>query len=153
MLNPRDFEKVSYGIRSNQGKNSLQQTISTIHSQLNPHCSNQSQNLGILNGEILKGIQHKYPETVLFFLQHGQTCFSYCTFCFRWPQFVSDQTKFAEKDVSRLENYIQEHQEITDLLFTGGDPLIMATRMLKAYLKPFKENIPIFKPYVLKPKL
>jgi len=33
-------------------------------------------------------VDHKYKETVLFFPSHSQTCHAYCTYCFRWPQFV-----------------------------------------------------------------
>ena len=36
----------------------------------------------------MRGLQHKYRETVLFFPAQGQTCHAYCTYCFRWPQFV-----------------------------------------------------------------
>lgn len=137
MLQEEDFKKISTLLQSNEDKQILKKTIQDIHIRLNPHCSNQSQNLGNLNGEIMQGIQHKYKETILFFPQQGQTCFSYCTFCFRWPQFVTDQIRFAEKDVSRLHRYVQEHTEVTDILFTGGDPLIMPTRMLKMYFQPF----------------
>ena len=43
------------------------------------------------DGERVEGIQHKYRETVLFFPSQGQVCHSYCTFCFRWAQFVGDK--------------------------------------------------------------
>ena len=51
-----------------------------------------------INGKPLSGVQHKYPETVLFFPAAGQTCHAYCTYCFRWAQFVGvDELKFAAR--------------------------------------------------------
>ena len=46
-------------------------------------------------------LQHKYKETVLFFPSAGQTCHAYCTFCFRWPQFVGmEDMKFDARECS-----------------------------------------------------
>jgi KamA family protein len=82
-------------------------------------------------------MQHKYIETVLFFPSHGQTCHSYCTFCFRCPQFVGVQKfKFSASEISLLINYLQKHRDITDVLFTGGDPLVMKARVLAKYIEP-----------------
>ncbi len=49
-------------------------------------------------------MQHKYRETVLFFPSQGQTCHAYCSFCFRWPQFVGmDEWKFAMRETELLD--------------------------------------------------
>ena len=80
-------------------------------------------------------MQHKYSETVLFFPSQGQTCHAYCTFCFRWPQFIGlDELKFAMRKVDKLTQYILQHPDITDILFTGGDPLVMKSKTLGFYI-------------------
>jgi KamA family protein len=108
-----------------------------IRWELNPHPAGQQQNVPVCNGVRLKGSQHKYRETILFFPSQGQTCHAYCTFCFRWPQFVGmNEIKFASHEVDLLVEYIRQHPEITDLLFTGGDPLIMSARVLARYIRP-----------------
>ncbi|MBL4689619.1 MAG: lysine 2,3-aminomutase, partial [Nannocystaceae bacterium] len=85
----------------------------------------------------LAGMQHKYRETVLFFPSQGQTCHAYCTFCFRWAQFVGlDDMKFQSQEVDDLVAYLGEHKEVSDLLLTGGDPMVMRTKALKTYLEP-----------------
>ena len=62
--------------------------VSRIRHRMNPHPAGQlTHNVPMLNGNPVRGIQHKYSETVLFFPAAGQTCHAYCTFCFRWPQF------------------------------------------------------------------
>jgi len=87
-------------------------------------------------------MQHKYKETVLFFPRHGQTCHAYCTFCFRWPQFSSGLThKFAMKEIELLIDYLQEHREVTDVLFTGGDPMTMSPKLIKAYIQVLSEAV------------
>ena len=60
-----------------------------IQHRLNPHPAGQVDlNVPIEDGREVRGVQHKYPETVLFFPAQGQTCHAYCTYCFRWAQFV-----------------------------------------------------------------
>ena len=57
----------------------------------------------------LYGMQHKYKETCLFFPSQSQTCHAYCSFCFRWPQFVGmDEMKFAMQEGEQLVQYVTE---------------------------------------------
>ena len=111
---------------------------------MNPHPAGQmSLNVPVVNNMLHKGIQHKYDETVLFFPTHGQTCHSYCTYCFRWPQFIGmEKLKFASKDSKLLFNYINMNPVITDLLITGGDSMIMSASVIKKYLQPFIDKKP-----------
>lgn len=105
--------------------------------QLNPHpAGQQTLNLPVLNGEPLQGMQHKYNETVLFFPSQGQVCHAYCTFCFRWAQFVGDKSlRFAAAETDALKAYLIAHPEVSDVLFTGGDPMVMKTENFKAYVE------------------
>lgn len=85
-------------------------------------------------------MQHKYEQTVLFFPSQGQTCHTYCSFCFRWPQFTGmSELKFASREVDGLVAYVHQHPTISDVLLTGGDPLIMSVRNLASYLEPLIE--------------
>ncbi|MBN1111697.1 MAG: lysine 2,3-aminomutase [Bacteroidales bacterium] len=111
-------------------------TVNVIRQELNPHPAGQlEKNVPVYNGQRLNGVQHKYNETVLFFPSQGQTCHAYCTFCFRWPQFSGDHNlKQSTKEVSLLINYIKDNPEVTDLLFTGGDPMVMSANILSSYI-------------------
>jgi KamA family protein len=87
--------------------------------------------------EPLPGVQHKYPETVLIFPKQGQTCHAYCTYCFRWAQFVDEpDLKMATDDISRITDYLRQHHEVTSVLITGGDPMIMGEGVLRRYVEP-----------------
>jgi KamA family protein len=144
MLKPAHFEEVATLLKKGAPKGEIKKVANRIRQELNPHPAGQEYNIPEVDGQKLVGAQHKYRETLLFFPKQGQTCHAYCTFCFRWPQFVGiDQLKFAMKEVELLIEYLRRHPEITDLLFTGGDPMIMGAKLLKAYIEPILEaNLP-----------
>ena len=111
--------------------------INEIRLKLNPNPAGQESNVPILTGSKLNGMQHKYRETVLFFPSQGQTCHAYCTFCFRWPQFAGmGDHKFAMKEADLLHKYLLRNKKVTDVLFTGGDPLTATSRILSNYIEP-----------------
>lgn len=137
MLIPEHYKLVADALKRNAAKEELNRIVYNIRKQLNPHPAGQMEhNVPEWEGVKLTGIQHKYRETVLFFPSSGQTCHAYCTFCFRWPQFVGmDEWKFAMKETELLVEYLKGHTEVTDVLFTGGDPLIMKSEKLAAHLE------------------
>jgi KamA family protein len=116
----------------------LKRAAHEIRMRLNPHPAGQLElNAPSLHGRPLPGLQHKYPETVLFFPRQGQTCHAYCTYCFRWAQFVDEPAlKMATDDVDTLIAYLREHPEVTSVLITGGDPMIMGEAVLRRYIEP-----------------
>ena len=77
---------------------------------------------------VAQGIQHKYRDTVL--LLCNEVCGAYCRYCFRKRLFMDDNAEVT-KDVSAGIEYIRKHPEVTNVLLTGGDPLIMSTRRLR----------------------
>lgn len=102
---------------------------------LNPHPGGQIEaNVPVLHGKPVLGLQHKYRETVLVFPSQGQTCHAYCGYCFRWAQFVGTETRQALSDPATMLAYLRAHPEVTDVLFTGGDPLIMKTAVLRRWV-------------------
>ncbi|WP_409055091.1 KamA family radical SAM protein [Streptomyces sp. SYP-A7185] len=116
----------------------LRELIGDIRTRLNPHPSGQQQyNVPHLDGQSVPGLQHKYRETVLYFPGQGQTCHAYCTYCFRWAQFVGDaDLRFAAPDPTGLLAYLTAHPEVSDVLVTGGDPMVMTTERLRRHLEP-----------------
>jgi len=136
MLIPEHYDKMANTLRSGADKKEIARVANDIRLQLNPHPAGQMElNVPQLkDGTKLYGMQHKYDETCLFFPSQSQTCHAYCTFCFRWPQFVGmDEMKFAMREGEQLVQYLKEHPEISDVLFTGGDPMIMKASMFSVY--------------------
>jgi len=136
MLIPEHYDKMASTLKSGADKKEIARVANDIRLQLNPHPAGQMElNVPQLkDGTKLYGMQHKYDETCLFFPSQSQTCHAYCTFCFRWPQFVGmDEMKFAMREGEQLVQYLKEHPEISDVLFTGGDPMIMKASMFSVY--------------------
>ncbi len=141
MLIPEHYAKMEAALKKGD-KKEIQNTANEIRLQLNPHPAGQMElNVPTLkDGTKLYGMQHKYKETCLFFPSQSQTCHAYCSFCFRWPQFVGmDELKFAMKEGEQLVQYLREHPEISDVLFTGGDPMIMKARIFSTYINSLLE--------------
>ena len=76
---------------------------------------------------VARGVQHKYFDTVL--LLCNEVCGAYCRYCFRKRLFMDDNDEVTN-DVSAGLAYIAAHPEVSNVLLTGGDPLLMSTRRL-----------------------
>ena len=76
----------------------------------------------------VRGCQHKYSDTAL--LLCNEVCGAYCRYCFRKRLFMNDNEDASIDHRPGLE-YIKEHEEITNVLLTGGDPLMLGTRRLR----------------------
>jgi L-lysine 2,3-aminomutase len=141
MLQSRHFEQMEQLVTGGAGEALIRETADAIRHTLNPNPAGQHLNVPRIGSIKLNGVQHKYRETVLFFPSQGQTCHAYCTFCFRWPQFSGmDGMKFAMKETELLTKYLRKHREVTDLLFTGGDPLTMSSSRIAEYVDALLDN-------------
>lgn len=136
MLQPAHYRVMEKLVSSGASREAIKAAANEIRLQLNPHPAGQLEhNVPMIEGMKLTGMQHKYRETVLFFPSQGQTCHAYCTFCFRWPQFVGmDELKFGMRETELLIKYLQNHPEVSDLLFTGGDPMVMKNKVFASYI-------------------
>ena len=86
--------------------------------------------IGDLSHSPVEGIVHRYPDRVLLKAVH--VCPVYCRFCFRremvGPQGLGTLTP-SELDAAI--GYIAAHDEIWEVILTGGDPLVLSPRRLR----------------------
>jgi len=138
MLPASDYVRLRDLVLAGATDAELAPLVHAIRMRMNPHPAGQlTHNVPELNGQPLRGLQRKYRETVLFFPSAGQTCHAYCTFCFRWPQFTGmEDFKIDARDTAQLVAYLRRHPEISDVLITGGDPMVMNTRSLEQVIEP-----------------
>jgi L-lysine 2,3-aminomutase len=137
MLAPEDFASLAELIAAQSPEATILAKVHQIRKRLNPHPGGQL-TLNVprsASGDPL-GLQHKYRQTVLFFPRAGQTCHSYCSFCFRWAQFVGKGELRIAGDEQELQDYLRRHPEISDVLLTGGDPMVMRANRLARCLLP-----------------
>ena len=145
MLEETDYQRMRDLVVSGASETEIKLAADEIRGKLNPHPAGQMElNVPKLDGEVVAGMQHKYQETVLFFPTQGQTCHAYCSYCFRWAQFIGDaDLKFASKEAEELARYVRENPQVSSVLITGGDPMVMKTSILRRYIEPLlAEDLP-----------
>jgi KamA family protein len=141
MLPREEIELIKARKESGATREEIAELISEIRSAKNPAPANQASNRPLLEDDhddstiALDGLQHKYDQIVLMFHKNAQTCHAYCTYCFRFNQFVG-KDKFLESDEKRFHKYLAQHKEVSDILLTGGDPSTMKAHVFKEVLEP-----------------
>jgi lysine 2,3-aminomutase len=82
----------------------------------------------------LEGIVHRYPDRVL--LKLTPICAVYCRFCFRREMVGPENGKALSREaLARALDYIRAHPEIWEVILTGGDPLVLSARRLRAVMQ------------------
>lgn len=85
---------------------------------------------------VVQGLQHKYAYTALLLV--NDVCGAYCRFCFRKRLFMNVKDEVT-RDVSPGLEYIRTHDELNNILLTGGDPLVMSTPKLEAIISELRK--------------
>lgn len=86
----------------------------------------------------VEGIVHRYPDRVLLKLTH--VCAVYCRFCFRREMVGPDKPNALSANALKAAlDYIRAHSEIWEVILTGGDPLVLSARRLRAVMKSLAE--------------
>lgn len=80
----------------------------------------------------MPGLQHKYGQTALILATNR--CSAYCRYCFR-KRLVGLKDEEIIKRFSDAAHYIKKHKEIDNVLISGGDPLILSTKIINIFLK------------------
>lgn len=81
-------------------------------------------------------ITHRYPDRALFLVT--SQCGLYCRFCTRKRK-VGDQSKISMRTLESAFQYLEQHTEISDVILSGGDPLMLTDTMLEKILMRLRE--------------
>ena len=117
------------------------QVVREHQQRINPHDGKQLLNKPWYESEdgdleILRGSQHKYPPCQLVFDKTTQSCFAFCTYCFRHAQVRGDEDMFVQDDIVQVHQYLKKHKEVSDMLITGGDAGQIPHKRLAEYVMP-----------------
>lgn len=85
---------------------------------------------------IMPGLQHKYASTAVLLVSNA--CGGICRYCFRKRIFLKAHVELLQ-DVPAAMEYIRQHREITNVLLTGGDALMLPTSSLENIVKQLRE--------------
>lgn len=69
----------------------------------------------------LRGITHRYPDRVLWYLSHS--CAVYCRYCLRKRKVSRADSAPQRDEYAAIFEYIEQHSEIKEVILSGGDPL------------------------------
>lgn len=81
---------------------------------------------------VMPGLQHKYAQTAVILAT--SECAMYCRHCFR-KRLVGLESGEVLRDIDAAAEYIEEHEEINNVLITGGDPFTLPTKRIRALLE------------------
>lgn len=78
----------------------------------------------------VRGIVHRYPDRVL--LLPLLVCPVYCRFCFRREVVGGAATHLDDAELAAALDYIRSHEEVWEVIMSGGDPLMLPPARLAA---------------------
>ena len=78
------------------------------------------------------GLVHRYPDRVLFLVT--DRCASYCRYCTRSRVVSGVGEQELHTEFEDAFNYLEEHTEVRDVLFSGGDALLFSDEKLEKIL-------------------
>lgn len=79
---------------------------------------------------------HRYASRALF--TPTSICPVHCRYCFRKNELNASDELF-EVNFAKTLQYLKDHCEISEIIFTGGDPLTLSNEKLETYLQAFSE--------------
>ncbi|MEO0448433.1 MAG: KamA family radical SAM protein [Verrucomicrobiota bacterium] len=108
------------------------------------------------------GLVHRYPDRVNFLVT--DRCASYCRYCTRSRVVSGAGEQALETEFEEAYRYLEEHEEVRDVLLSGGDPLLFSDLKLERILRRLREvphieflrigtRVPIFLPQRITPEL
>lgn len=80
---------------------------------------------------VIKGVQHKYKNTVLILTT--DECAMYCRYCFR-KRMVGGRGDETVENIDKIYEYISVHPEVDNVLLSGGDVLMLDNSVIEGYL-------------------
>jgi len=108
------------------------------------------------------GLVHRYPDRCLFLVTN--VCAAYCRYCTRSRLVSNAQGYDFHPNFENALKYLEEHEEIRDVLLSGGDPLMLSDKKLDYLLGRLRKirhiefirigsRIPVFLPQRVTPGL
>ena len=104
---------------------------------------------------VLPGLEHKYHSVAVFLVTYK--CDGLCRYCFRKRLFIESEREYLQ-DWQAAYQYVREHPEVTNVLLTGGDALMLSTEKLDEALATLRKidhvqiirlgtRVPSYNPY------
>ena len=79
--------------------------------------------------EVITTVVHRYPDRALFLV--SGSCAGYCRFCTRKRKVGCAEMAISFRELRDGIDYIAATPQIRDVLFSGGDPLVLPDSVLE----------------------
>jgi lysine 2,3-aminomutase len=83
------------------------------------------------------GLVHRYPDRVLMLVT--TQCASYCRYCTRSRIVGDPSATFSRAEFEMQIDYLKRTPQVRDVLLSGGDPLVLAPKILEEILSRLRE--------------
>jgi lysine 2,3-aminomutase len=83
------------------------------------------------------GLVHRYPDRVLMLVT--TQCASYCRYCTRSRIVGDPSATFSRAEFEMQIEYLKQTPQVRDVLLSGGDPLVLAPKILEEILRRLRE--------------
>jgi lysine 2,3-aminomutase len=108
------------------------------------------------------GLVHRYPDRVLMLVT--TQCATYCRYCTRSRIVGDPSATFSRKEFDAQIEYLERTPQVRDVLLSGGDPLVLAPKLLEEILSRLRaiphieiirigSRVPVFMPMRVTPDL
>jgi lysine 2,3-aminomutase len=106
--------------------------------ELRDHADELGDPIGDEQHSPVTGIVHRYPDRLL--LTPVKVCPVYCRFCFRREHVGSNaEAMLAPEELQAALDYIKNHNEVWEVILSGGDPLLMSPRRLREIIRALEQ--------------
>jgi lysine 2,3-aminomutase len=123
--------------------------------ELTPFISMMEDSLAEDQHSPVPGLVHRYPDRVLMLVT--TQCASYCRYCTRSRIVGDPAATFSRQEFEMQIEYLQRTPQVRDVLLSGGDPLVLAPKILEEILSRLREiphieivrigsRVPVFMP-------
>lgn len=115
----------------------VRQQVVPKASEMVPFTSMMEDSLAEDKHSPVPGLVHRYPDRVLMLVT--TQCASYCRYCTRSRIVGDPSATFSREEFEMQLEYLRRTPQVRDVLLSGGDPLVLAPRILEEILSRLRE--------------
>ena len=142
-------------IDPNDPNDPIRQQVIPTSAEMVPFTAMMEDSLAEDKHSPVPGLVHRYPDRVLMLVT--TQCATYCRYCTR-SRIVGDPTAtFSQTEFEMQIEYLKRTPQVRDVLLSGGDPLVLAPKILERILSALSEiphieiirigsRVPVFMP-------
>lgn len=142
-------------IDPNNPDDPIRKQVIPVADEMVPFTSMMEDSLAEDKHSPVPGLVHRYPDRVLMLVT--TQCASYCRYCTRSRIVGDPSAQFSRSDYDAQIEYLRNTPQVRDVLLSGGDPLVLAPKLLESLISRLREiphieiirigsRVPVFMP-------